>query len=58
MFYGFPTQGGTPHGVKVAMHFTDSNDNKNKCTPQSLDKTLRKEDEEEVKNELYSFSIV
>ena len=57
MFYGFPTQEGAPHGVKVAMHFNDSNSNKNRCTPQSLDKTLRKEDEEEVKNELYFIDI-
>ena len=52
MFYGFPTQEGAPHGVKVAMHFNDSDSDlkkdMNRCTPLSLDRTLRQEEEEEV----------
>ena len=52
MFYGFPTQGGASHGVKVAMHFNGSDSDlkmdMNRCTPLSLDRTLRKEEEEKV----------
>ena len=50
MFYGFPAQSGSPGGVKVAMHFqkSDSSSVENTCTPDSLDRTVKDKEVNEV----------
>ena len=50
MFYGFPSQDGSPGGVKVAMHFkkSEGGSRANECSPESIRRTVSDEEIEEV----------